>query len=181
MSVTRTPTGAIRVLFVEDDTASAQSTVALLNAAAPGEFRVDYAGTLSEALQVLQEASKKPGGLPAVYDVILLDLILPNGEGMAVLQSVVSAAPQTAVVILTGINNVAVVKKAMELPTVWDYLLKGHLDAETLTQALRYAVGRLCLEHRMRAALATLAAAEAMQCVTLATGTAPPGSGRAAG
>ncbi|GHH33479.1 PP2C family protein-serine/threonine phosphatase [Streptomyces candidus] len=76
---------------------------------------------------------------------VLLDLHLPDVRGLDAVRQVLAAHPDAAIVVLTGLvegeaGHTAVAEGAQ------DYLVKGRLDAETLSRAVRYAVQRKQVE-----------------------------------
>lgn len=84
----------MRVLYIEDATADADLARRALATHAPG-MELAVSSTLSEGLAQLAQH-------PTRYDVLLTDLALPDGNGMAALQYVVDQHLPVAVVILTG-------------------------------------------------------------------------------
>lgn len=124
------PTGErLRVLLVEDDEADAFLVGELL---AEADAKVDLAVATS-----LTEARDRVGGV----DCVLLDLGLPDAQGLDGLRQVLVMTEHAAVVVLTGRQDehlgVGAVAEGAQ-----DYLLKGQVDGVLLTRALRYAVER---------------------------------------
>jgi len=119
-----------RVLVVEDDSALAQALQQVLGAAGGTAFRIESTGTLAGAL-----ARLAAGGI----GIVLLDLGLPDGQGLDTLTAVQAAAPDVPVVVLAALDDEAVAASALRRGAQ-DYLVKGHLDV--LPRALRYAVER---------------------------------------
>src|SRR5919112_3983103 len=119
----------LRILLVEDDEGDAFLVQELLSeAGAP--FELVVATTLREAR-----------GLLRGVQCVLLDLGLPDAEGIDGLRKLLSGAGSAAVCVLTGRSDehlgvVAVAEGAQ------DYLVKGQVDGVLLTSALRYAVER---------------------------------------
>ncbi|MFK0181719.1 PP2C family protein-serine/threonine phosphatase [Streptomyces xanthochromogenes] len=74
-------------------------------------------------------------------DCILLDLHLPDVSGTAAVTTVRSLAPQTAVIVLTGLSEAQAGPEAMAAGAQ-DYLVKGKVEAELLRRTVRYAVYR---------------------------------------
>lgn len=121
----------LRALLVEDDEAfSAYVRVAL--GAASDAVELDTAADLATALASLR--AREPDG-------VLLDLNLPDSQGLATLRQVLEAAPHAAVVIITGVADAKVAQDALQLGAQ-DWLVKGQIDPEVLQRALRYAVER---------------------------------------
>ena len=118
------------VLLVEDDDDDALIVEDLLSDS-PLEVELSRARTLSEALEQL------PGKIACV----LLDLRLPDVVGLEAVGKLRSAAPEIAVVVLTGLDDEAAGEAAVEAGAQ-DFLVKGKVDGGLLARAIRYAVGR---------------------------------------
>jgi DNA-binding NtrC family response regulator len=98
------------VLIVEDDGPMRQSLAAALSS----EFRVLTAGSGTEAIRTLRES--RP-------DAVLLDIVMPDGDGFSVLGAVEGLRPRPRVVVLSALNQVTKAVKAMRLGAS-DYLVK---------------------------------------------------------
>lgn len=83
----------IAVLVVEDDAAQASSLRRTLERSEAQSFEIAQVGSVEEALQMLLERS---------YDALLLDLALPEGNGLDTLMRAKVAAADTPIVALTG-------------------------------------------------------------------------------
>ncbi|MBB2948891.1 serine phosphatase RsbU (regulator of sigma subunit) [Actinoplanes lutulentus] len=119
----------LRVLLVEDDPGDAFLVGELLSDSA-GAFDLAVAASLAQAQTLL-----------ANTDCVLLDLGLPDAEGIDGLRRLLAMAGSAAVCVLTGrsdehLGMVAVAEGAQ------DYLIKGQVDGLLLGRALRYAVER---------------------------------------
>lgn len=121
---------AIRVLLVEDDDRDALLVAELL-AESSANVRLVRGRTLREAL----------GKLGPDTDCVLLDLELPDVVGLDTLARVRAAAPQIAVIVLTGHDDEAAGAAAVDAGAQ-DYLVKGQVDGRMLARAMRYAIGR---------------------------------------
>jgi diguanylate cyclase (GGDEF)-like protein/PAS domain S-box-containing protein len=75
------------------------------------------------------------------FDIILLDLGLPDEQGLGAVRRAHVAAPRTPLVVLTGMDDESLATQALQ-EGAQDYLIKGKLDARGLLRALRYAVER---------------------------------------
>jgi serine phosphatase RsbU (regulator of sigma subunit) len=120
----------MRLLLIEDDPGDALLVKEFLaDAALPATLT--WARTLEEA-----EAELSRG-----HECVLLDLGLPDAQGLAGVERVLMAAVTSAVVVLTGLDDertgVAAVRDGAQ-----DYLVKSKLDSELLVRAVRYAVQR---------------------------------------
>jgi serine phosphatase RsbU (regulator of sigma subunit) len=118
------------VLLIEDDDDDALIVEDLLDDSSL-EVELVRGRTLTEGL----------GALPGTVDCVLLDLGLPDGEGVETVSRVRAAAPWIAVIVLTGLDDEAAGEAALE-QGAQDYLVKGKVDGNLLARAIRYAVGR---------------------------------------
>jgi serine phosphatase RsbU (regulator of sigma subunit) len=120
----------MRLLLIEDDPGDALLLKELL-----GDASLPATLTWS---RTLEEADGELGG---DHDCILLDLRLPDTQGVAGVRRILQAAPDSAVVVLTGFDDVRTGVAAVG-EGAQDYLIKSRLDGELLTRAIRYAVQR---------------------------------------
>lgn len=132
------PTVPTRVLLVEDDEGDAFLVRELLIDSAPDIYL--------DRVRTLQAAEAR---LPGEFDCVLLDLGLPDAQGMEALRLILNAAPTLAVLVLTGladeIRGIESVSYGAQ-----DYLVKGNIDGELLHRAIRYAVERKRADESMR-------------------------------
>src|SRR3712207_1691028 len=128
-SGTPVPQERLRVLLVEDDEGDAFLVRELLHEAqAPFDLRV--ATSLREARGLLQG-----------INCVLLDLGLPDAEGIDGLRKLLAVAGSAAVCVLTGRSDEHLGVQAVA-EGAQDYLVKGQVDGVLLVRALRYAVER---------------------------------------
>jgi diguanylate cyclase (GGDEF)-like protein/PAS domain S-box-containing protein len=83
-----------------------------------------------------------------MVDIILLDLGLPDAQGLEAVQRAHAAAPRVPLVVLTGLDDESLAARALQ-EGAQDYLIKGEIDARGLVRALRYAVERKILEEAL--------------------------------
>ena len=81
-------------------------------------------------------------------DIILLDLGLPDAQGLEAVQRTHAAAPRVPLVVLTGLDDESLAARTLQ-EGAQDYLIKGEIDARALVRALRYAVERKILEEAL--------------------------------
>jgi diguanylate cyclase (GGDEF)-like protein/PAS domain S-box-containing protein len=81
-------------------------------------------------------------------DIILLDLGLPDAQGLEAVQRAHAAAPRVPLVVLTGLDDESLAARTLQ-EGAQDYLIKGEIDARGLVRALRYAVERKVLEEAL--------------------------------
>ena len=127
-----------RLLLVEDNLGEAGLIrTALHEDSYPnGKFELVHVDRLSEAIQLLKESA---------FDLLLLDLMLPDACGVESVSRVKDVAPSLPIVIVNGINDEAVAIEAMR-NGAQDYLIKGEVDTGMLMRALRYAIERKRIE-----------------------------------
>ncbi|RKS79727.1 serine phosphatase RsbU (regulator of sigma subunit) [Actinomadura pelletieri DSM 43383] len=122
--------GSPHLLLVEDDPGDAFLFEELLSEAQP-DVRITVATTLAEALDALR---------PDIQCVIV-DLALPDAQGLDALRQVRGHAPDTAVLVLTGLADAHVGVEAVAAGAQ-DYLVKQDVDGALLTRAISYAIER---------------------------------------
>ncbi len=132
------------VLLIEDDPADAKSIRDALSAEIDSPFRVEWVTLLSAGLERLSKEG---------VDVVMLDLSLPDVQGIEAVDQVCLAAPDLLVLVLSGLTDEEVARQAVQRGA-YDYFSKGHVDAHWLPRALRYVIAR-------KAALDALAVSEA--------------------
>ena len=131
---------ATRVLLVEDDPADAKLILEALAGSVGQAFVVDCVQQLAQAVARLGKAA---------FDVVLLDLTLPDGQGIAVFDQIFLAAPRALILVLSGASDDELAHQAV-LRGAHDYFTKGHVDAHWLPHALRYTMERKASQEAMR-------------------------------
>lgn len=132
--------GPIRVLLVEDNPGDARLIRELLSESGPGRFEVDHVEGLEDALARLGEAGA---------DLVLLDLSLPDSQGLETLDRMMKGAPRVPVVVLTGHDDQEVAVDSVRRGAQ-DYLVKGRIEGDLLARAARYAIERKQAEETLR-------------------------------
>ena len=120
-----------RVLIVEDSAGDALLLEELLSGAGLGAELL-WADRLSVASDLVREHD---------VDCVLLDLSLPDADGMEAVVVLQLIAPQVSLIVLTGLKEEQAALSALQRGAQ-DYLVKGQFDAPTLVRAIRYAVAR---------------------------------------
>ncbi|MGD1058297.1 MAG: fused response regulator/phosphatase, partial [Solirubrobacteraceae bacterium] len=118
------------MLLVEDDDGDALIVDDLLSEALPGA-RITRSRTFSDALAELGSG----------IDCVLLDLKLPDAEGLDTVLRLRAQAPDTPLIVLTGLHDEAAGVAAVDAGAQ-DYLVKGEVDGAQLARAIRYAIVR---------------------------------------
>ena len=136
-----TQRSTVRVLLVEDNPADARLVEILLSeAGSSADFEVAHSERFVEALQRLEEAT---------FEVILLDLSLPDSSGLETVSRMRAAAPRTPMVVLSGQDDEEVAFRAVQ-QGAQDYLIKGQGDGNLLARTIRYAIERQRAEEALR-------------------------------
>lgn len=128
---------SINVLMIEDSAVQAQFMKGQLNAVPGVKFEIVVVDCLAKGMQAL--ASKK-------YAAIILDLMLPDSEGLDTFYSVRDHVPDTPIVILTGLDDITLATKAVE-EGAQSFLVKGQVQGQQLARSIRYALQRTEAEH----------------------------------
>src|SRR3981081_1678976 len=127
-----TPILSAKILLIENDPAAANEIRAALAGTGSGSFEVEWVRHLSEGLARLRKK-----GIAA----ILLELSLPDSEGIATFDKLFAAAPDVPILILGSATDEALAKNAVGRGAQ-DYLLPTQMDEYSLPRAVRHAVER---------------------------------------
>jgi hypothetical protein len=122
----------IRVLLVEDNPGDARLFRELVRDAGAGQWKLVQVDRLSSGLDLLKREA---------FDVMLLDLSLPDADGLETLIRAHAQAPKVPIVVLTGHDDEALAVRAVRAGAQ-DYLVKGRLDGDLLVRSIRYASER---------------------------------------
>jgi DNA-binding NarL/FixJ family response regulator len=122
----------IRILLVEDNLDDAMLLGSELEKADDAEFDVTLAGSLAEATDRIAHAG---------FDIVLLDLGLPDGAGVVNVKTIHDAAPDIAIVVLTGTADETLAASALQFGAQ-DYLIKGRSRGDELLRTIRRAIQR---------------------------------------
>src|SRR5271166_3105869 len=137
---------AVKILLVEDSLSDAALLQEALAEARAGRFDVTHVDTWAAA-----------GGRLTLddFDVLLLDLSLPDSAGRETFLRAREAAPNLPIVVMTGIADEAVALDALR-HGIQDYLVKGQADGRQTARAIRYAIERSRVEETLRQTEAAL-------------------------
>jgi len=122
----------LRVLIVEDSLEYAELLEGLLLESWAARLQVAVAGRVSEARAALRAAT---------FDCILLDLSLPDAQGLSSVGAVRKLAPDLPIVVLTGFDDELTAVSAMK-EGAQDYLVKARADGHAIARSIRYAIER---------------------------------------
>ncbi len=136
----------IHVLLIEDNPGDRRLLQELLRDVASVQIQLDYANSLSQGLYHLAENH---------FDVVLLDLFLPDSQGFETFTQFHQQARGVPVVVTTGLNDETLALKAVQ-EGAQDYLVKGQITGELLVRSIRYAIERSRAEQQIREQAALL-------------------------
>lgn len=132
----------LRVLHVEDEAGPAALVELMLDEATGVEIAYhQHAASKTEAVAAVTDDGP--------WDVVLLDMRLPDSEGFDTLESVLVHAPDSAVVMLTSESGVEVGLDALGHGAS-EFLAKSALTVDALTQSVRFAIERKAYEIELR-------------------------------
>jgi len=124
------------LLLVEDDPAEAQALITSLTGPRAGSCNVEWVKLLAEGLQRV-----KSGGI----SFILLDLFLPDSQGVETLNKLLQAAPRIPILVLSSVADEGVAEEACQRGAK-DYLLRDHRSGYPLPHTLRNVIERISWE-----------------------------------
>ena len=131
----------LKILLVEDNPSDADLIQEVLSPNGSIDFKIVWVSRLCDALGRLGENAT---------DLALLDLGLPDSQGIDTVSSVAKAAPYLPIVVLTGLDDeptgIAAVHEGAQ-----DYLFKGDINPNLLRRAINYAMERKKIEQELKA------------------------------
>ena len=130
----------IKILMVEDNQGDARLIREMLIDVKDFSFNLECAGDLITALSFLSK-----GGI----HIVLLDLSLPDSQGLETFDRASAQGAEVPVIILTGNDDETIALRAVERGAQ-DYLVKGKIDSDLLVRSIRYAISRKQAEEALR-------------------------------
>jgi serine phosphatase RsbU (regulator of sigma subunit) len=121
----------LTILLIEDDPQDAFLVDQLLSDA-PGPPKIIWVQSIAEGRAHLASTA---------LHCVFVDLSLPDASGLEALEQVLALAPDTAILVLTGLNDIQVAIEAVA-SGAQDYLVKQEIDERMLARAIRYAIER---------------------------------------
>ena len=129
----------INILLIEDNPGDARLITEYLSPAGAARFKVTVAGRLESGESLLDAET---------FDVVLLDLNLPDSDGLDTFERLHAHAPSVPVIVLTGLDSddigIAALKEGAQ-----DYMFKGDADRSTLVRSIRHSIERARLESQI--------------------------------
>ena len=131
---------SISVLLIEDNDGDAKLVDTYLKRSRSARFSLDRADRLAAGL----EQAKK-----GEYDVVLLDLTLPDSRGQETFETALGEIHGVPIIVMTGIDDTKLAVEAVR-DGAQDYLVKRQVDTQLLVRSIRYAIERKRSEERVR-------------------------------
>ena len=119
-----------RILLVEDNPGDVRLIMELLHEFGNNQFSLKYTDRIGQALDDLAKEQ---------FDLLLLDLSLPDGSGLETVRLVCGATPQLPIIVLTGLNDDSLAIEAVQAGAQ-DYLIKGEVNGPLLIRSMNYAM-----------------------------------------
>ena len=137
------------LLVVEDSEGDARLLREMFLENPANTIVMTHVGSMKEAEKHLAEYE---------VDIVLLDLGLPDSQGLEAVRRAHASAPDVPLVVLSGLDDERMAVEALQ-QGAQDYLIKGQIDSRGLMRALRHAIERQTLEAAARALSAKVEAA----------------------
>jgi len=129
----------VQTLLVEDDPGDADLIREMLLKEKESQFSVEWIERLSVGIERIQQEK---------FDVVLLDLGLPESQGLETYERLREVATTIPVLVLTVLDDQETAVEAVRRGAQ-DYLVKGQVDGNSLTRAMRHAIERKRIEKRL--------------------------------
>ena len=128
-----------RLLLIEDNPGDARLLREMLNEQGSHSTEVVHVACMADAETHLAAHA---------VDMILVDLGLPDAQGLVAVSRAHAAAPRVPLVVLTGFDDESLAVQALQ-QGAQDYLIKGQIDTRGLLRALRYAIERKVMDEAL--------------------------------
>lgn len=132
----------LQLLLVEDQPADARLVQLYLEESMPGIHTSTWVTTRKDGLAQLSTKS---------FDIVLLDLSLPDSFGQETLQSFLQYVPQVPIILLTGNDDQHLGKQFIQ-SGAQDYLVKGNFDSAQLQKAIDFTIERIRYQKEIQSA-----------------------------
>ena len=119
-------------LLIEDSPADAALIQHRIGFPAQPAFKVRHESTLREGIAALQHLD---------FDIVILDLSLPDSDGIETFRKIAEVASRTPIVVLTGITDEWLALEAVR-KGAQDFVSKGDIIAESLGRSLQFSIER---------------------------------------
>lgn len=134
----------IRILLIEDNPGDARLIKEMLSEAsrqgALDQFEVSHVERLQQAITALDRG---------VFDFVLLDLSLPDSNGLETIRPILALRPELPLVVMSGLGDQILALEAVKAGAQ-DYLVKGRFDDYSLPRSIQYAIERKRAEEALK-------------------------------
>jgi two-component system, cell cycle response regulator len=130
----------LNILVVEDNDADFRLTAEFLKEINPSSYEYLRARDLASALKAVGEFK---------FDAILMDLYLPDSQGLATVKEMCRYSPDSPLIVLTGLDDKKLGIESLKCGAQ-DYLTKGSARGELLEKSIYYAIERKQLDEDLR-------------------------------
>ncbi|MCA9689362.1 MAG: response regulator [Nannocystaceae bacterium] len=151
----------MRILLVEDDPSFAFLLGERLRGHEPESLEIVHVQSLGDALMQLAA-----GG---TFDVAIVDLGLPDSEGLDTVDAMVASSRDVPVIVLTGLDDEAAAIASLNAGAQ-DYLHKGQVDEVILRRSIRHAIERHRLDRQRQRLSVELSRALKIEAIGLLAG-----------
>ncbi|MBD2529301.1 HAMP domain-containing histidine kinase [Nostoc flagelliforme FACHB-838] len=145
----------IHILLVEDSASDAYLLHRIFLHAHQEQWEMLHVERLSEAIEASRDSTSTLDNSQIVsrsqrrFDLVLLDLSLPDSIGLDTLKEFQAAVPDIPVVVLTGLDDEDLALQALA-EGAQDYLVKDQITIQRLVRAIRYAIERSEILNQVR-------------------------------
>jgi len=130
----------VSVLLIENNHGYADLMRIVLSKVGGAQFNLECVNRLSHGLERLGEGN---------FDVVLLDLALPDSKGLDTFFRVFDQVPRVPIIVLTATDDETLAVKAVQAGAQ-DYLVKGQVDHNLLVRSIHYAIERHRIQQELR-------------------------------
>jgi PAS domain S-box-containing protein len=141
----------LNILLVEDNPGDIRLLQEILREVRTTHCQITPVMTLAEAIEQLSPPTPHTPHTSRSFDIILLDLSLPDSQGIASFRGLRDRSRNIPIVVLTGSDDQDLAILAMQ-QGAQDYLIKGQVDSNLLMRSIRYAIERERTETDLRQA-----------------------------
>jgi two-component sensor histidine kinase/ActR/RegA family two-component response regulator len=129
----------IKILIIEDNPEDLRLIDEMLKEVKNPVFELHHSKRLSDGIRCLIRDG---------FDILLLDLSLPDSVGLDTFFSIYEQAPEIPIVILSGFDDEETAVKAVS-EGAQDYLVKGQVNSPLLSRSISYAIERKLIEDEL--------------------------------